>query len=157
MMRSALVLVGFIAVCFAVAGLGGWATASSVQSWYPTLRKPPFSPPDWVFGPVWTALYTMMAVAAFLVWRQAGFNAARLALGLFAVQLLLNLAWSPVFFGLRQILAGFIVIILLWLAIAATTIAFYRHSVAAVVLMIPYLLWVTFAAVLNGSLWWLNR
>jgi benzodiazapine receptor len=157
MIRSALVLVGFLAVCFAVAGLGGWATASSVQSWYPTLRKPSFSPPDWLFGPVWTALYTMMAVAAFLVWRQAGLNGGRLALGLFAVQLLVNLAWSPVFFGLRQILAGFIVIIVLWVAIAATTIAFSRHSVVAVMLMIPYLLWVTFAGVLNGALWWLNR
>ena len=98
-MRDWAVLAGFLVLCFAVAGVGGMWTASSVGPWYQALQKPPFNPPGWVFGPVWTVLYAMMAVAAWLVWRKAGFAGAAVPLAVFAVQLALNLAWSGLFFG----------------------------------------------------------
>jgi benzodiazapine receptor len=149
-----LVLLGLLALCFAVAGLGGWATATSVDSWYPTLAKPGFTPPDWAFGPVWSALYAMMALAAWLVWRRAGWRAP--ALGLFLVQLALNLAWSILFFGLQLIGAALADILLLVALIAATTIAFWRIDGRAGLLLVPYLLWVGYASLLNGAIWLLN-
>ena len=122
--RSALAFAGFVLLCFAAASVGGWATSLSVGTWYQGLAKPSFTPPDGVFGPVWTALYLMMALAAWLVWRRAGWPRARVALTLFAVQLTLNLAWSVLFFGLQAIGWALVEIVVLWIAIAATTIAF---------------------------------
>ena len=147
-----------VAVPLAVGGLSGFVTARSVATWYPTLTKPFFNPPAWVFGPTWTVLYIMMGVAAFLVWRQ-GFSTkdVRLALTLFAAQLALNGLWSILFFGLQSPGLAFAEILLLWLSIVATVWIFRRVVPAAALLMLPYLAWVSFAAVLNGSIWMLNR
>jgi len=147
-----------VAVPLAVGGLSGFVTARSVATWYPTLTKPFFNPPAWVFGPTWTVLYIMMGVAAFLVWRQ-GFSTkdVRLALTLFAAQLALNGLWSILFFGLQSPGVAFAEILLLWLSIVATVWIFRRVVPAAALLMLPYLAWVSFAAVLNGSIWMLNR
>ena len=147
-----------VAVPLAVGGLSGSVTARSVATWYPTLTKPFFNPPAWVFGPTWTVLYIMMGVAAFLVWRQ-GFSTkdVRLALTLFAAQLALNGLWSILFFGLQSPGVAFAEILLLWLSIVATVWIFRRVVPAAALLMLPYLAWVSFAAVLNGSIWMLNR
>ena len=117
--NSLLMLALFIAVCFVAAGAGAGFTSSSVSNWYPTLRKPSWNPPAWIFGPVWTVLYLMMAIAAWLVWRRRGFGGAGGALGFFALQLALNALWSPLFFGLRNPLAGLVDIVPLWAAILA--------------------------------------
>lgn len=149
-------LVVLLAVCLGAAALGSAATVPRIDEWYAALDKPSWTPPSWVFGPVWTVLYIAMAVAAWLVWRQAGLAAARWPLGLFAVQLGLNVAWSWLFFGLRSPALGLIDILLLWIAIAATLASFWRRTTAAGLLLAPYLAWVTFAAVLNSAIWWLN-
>ena len=151
--RQILALVGWLLLCFGAAALGGLFMPGE---WYASLRKPAWNPPSWVFGPVWTALYTMMAVAAWLVWRHGGFAARRRPLILFLVQLALNAAWTPLFFGLQQPGWAFAEIVLLWLAIAATLAAFRPVSPAAAWLLAPYLAWVSFAALLNFSLWRLN-
>jgi benzodiazapine receptor len=142
----------------AIGGLSGLATARSVTVWYPTLNKPPFNPPSWLFGPVWTALYVTMGVALCLVWREGWERPeVRTAMVLFAVQLALNALWSLLFFGMRSPALAFAEILALWVAIVATTIAFWGIRTTAGALLLPYLAWVTFAAVLNGSIWWLNR
>ena len=152
-LRGAAALAVASVACFAVAGAGAWLTSRGLVDWYPALRKPPFNPPDYVFGPVWTALYAMMAVAAWLVWRKAGTG---YPLGLFALQLALNLAWTALFFGLRLPGLAFAEILVLWASIAATVVSFWRVSVPAGALLVPYLLWVGFAAVLNLAIWRLN-
>ncbi len=154
--RQLLGLAVFVAMVFAVAALGALFTSSAIPEWYAGLRKPSFTPPGWLFGPVWTLLYFSMAVAAWLVWRAGGLGAHRAALALFAVQLALNAAWSPVFFGMHMIGAALAVIAVMWAAIGATIVLFWRVSPAAGMLLVPYELWVTFAAVLNAALWRLN-
>jgi translocator protein len=154
--RSVGALVGFVVVTFAAAALGSTATARSVSTWYADLSKPAFNPPAWVFGPVWTALYLMMAIAAWLVWAK-GAGSRALPLTLYGVQLALNALWSLLFFGLRSPGLALIDIAALWLAIAATTVAFWRVSPAAGGLFVPYVAWVSFASVLNHSIWVLNR
>jgi benzodiazapine receptor len=151
---SFLSLIGWLLLCFAAAALGGLFPPGE---WYAQLAKPAWNPPNWIFGPVWTALYAMMAVAAWLVWRQQGFRAQLRPLGLFVLQLALNAAWSPFFFGLKSPALAFVVIVLLWLAILATTYAFWRAHRISGALMLPYLAWVTFATTLNYSLWRLNN
>ncbi len=146
-------LVVFLAICFAVAGIGGLVTTPSIPNWYAGLVKPSWTPPSWIFGPVWSVLYLCMAVAAWLVWRT---GSALIPLTFFAVQLAFNAAWSWLFFGLHSPGAALIDILLLWIAIAATTIVFWRRSVVAGLLFLPYLAWVSFAAVLNCAIWWLN-
>jgi benzodiazapine receptor len=127
-------------------------------SWYAAIEKPAFTPPSWVFGPVWTILYLLMGVAAFLVWRKGlGLRVVRIALAWFLVQLALNASWTPVFFGLHRIGWALLVIGLLWAAIVVTTYHFLRVFRPAGLLLVPYLLWVSFAAVLNASIWHLNR
>ncbi len=155
-MRTFLALLGFLAVCFAVAGVGGWFTSMGMPEWFMQLAKPSWNPPSWLFGPVWTTLYAMMAVAAWLVWKNAGADGASLALGMFFVQLALNLAWSGVFFALQRPGWALVEIIALWVAILATTILFFRHSTLAGALMVPYLAWVTFAGALNAAIVRLN-
>ena len=156
--RDAVALVVAIAVCQAAGGIGGIFTASSVGTWYAGLNKPSFNPPNWVFGPVWTTLYALMGVAAWLVWRKGWQNASvRTAIVVFGVQLVLNTVWSIIFFGLRSPGAAFLELIVLWIAIVATIALFFRLSIAAGILLVPYILWVSFAAVLNYSLWQLNR
>jgi tryptophan-rich sensory protein len=151
-----LALAGFLVLTFAVAAVGGAVTASSVQTWYPTLNKPAFNPPDWIFGPVWTALYGMMAVSAALVWSGARPPARRTAITWFLIQLSLNLGWSLLFFGLQQVAFAFGWLILLWLAIAMTIRCFWRISSPAALLLLPYLAWVSFAGLLNFLIWRLN-
>ena len=149
-------LIFSIALCLAAGGLGAIATTPEIDGWYTTIRKPSWNPPAYVFGPVWTTLFVMMAVAAWLIWKTNGFKAARTPLTLFAAQLGLNVAWSWVFFHLHQPGWAFAEILVLWIAIAATTFAFFRNSTLAGCLMVPYLVWVSFASVLNFTIWQLN-
>ena len=149
-------LVVSIAICHVVSTGGAVLTATSVGTWYPTLVKPAWNPPNAVFGPVWTTLFVMMAVAAWLVWRQVGIAGARRALTFYAIQLGLNLAWSAFFFGLRRPDLALIDIVLLWVAIAVTAAEFRRHSATAALLLIPYFLWVGYAFSLNAAIWYLN-
>ncbi len=147
---------GFLLLCFAVAGIGGAVTASSVNGWYQTLNKPSFNPPDWIFGPVWTTLFVLMALAAALVWRRGRMPGRGAALGWFLAQLALNLAWSCLFFGLQAIGGAFVCLILLWAAIAGTLAGFHRIDRWAGLLLVPYLAWVSFAGLLNFVIWRLN-
>jgi translocator protein len=142
-------LVVFLALAFAAAGVGSQFGPSP---WFEALHKPSWNPPDWVFAPVWTSLYAMMAVAAWLVWR----TGARAPLAWWLVQLVLNAAWSWLFFGLRRPDLAFADIVVLWVAIAATIVAFAPASRTAALLLAPYLAWVTFATALNGTIWRLN-
>jgi len=138
--------------------IGSVFTARTVSSWYLTLRKPAWTPPGSVIGPVWIALYLVMGIAAFLVWRKGlGHVGVRIALVLFLVQLVLNALWSAAFFGLASPLAGFIVIVVLWIAILATIAAFLRVSLGAGLLLLPYISWVSFAGFLNWSILVMNR
>jgi translocator protein len=151
--RAAAGLVAWVALCFGAAAVGSQFPPGA---WYQALAKPAWNPPSWVFGPVWTALYAMMGVAAWMVWRERGFAGARLALGLFLAQLGLNALWSWLFFGLRRPGLALAEIVALWLLIAATIAAFRPVRRAAALLLAPYLAWVTFAAALNYTLWRLN-
>lgn len=153
-MNEWLALVIAVVVCFGAAALGSWPTVRGLREWYPSLHKPSWNPPNWVFGPVWTALYLAMAIAAWLVWRSGA--DVTVALGLFALQLALNVAWSLVFFGQRNVRGAFVVIVGLWLAIAATLIAFGSIDLVAGALFVPYLAWVTFASLLNRAVARLN-
>ncbi|HWB00384.1 MAG TPA: TspO/MBR family protein [Pirellulales bacterium] len=148
-------LTGWIGTCFAAAIVGMLFSKPAVRDWYPTLVKPLGNPPAWVFGPVWTCLYLIMAVAAWRVWRITGL--AHRAIVCFAVQLTLNVIWSGLFFGLHNPLAALIDVVALWIAIAATLRAFWQIDRAAGVLLIPYLAWVTFATYLNAAIVVLNR
>lgn len=154
--RQAAWLMGVVAVCLAAAGAGGALTATSVGDWYQTIAKPSWTPPDWLFGPVWTALYLLMAVSAWLVWRCGGWTRSQAALGLFGLQLALNVGWSAIFFGMRSPGLAFGEILALWLAILLTTIAFWARSTLAALLLTPYLVWTSFAVMLNFAIWRLN-
>ena len=151
--RLAFALAGWLVLCFSAASLGAFFMPGE---WYTMLKKPSWNPPAWIFGPVWSSLYTMMAVAAWLVWKRGGFAAQRRPLRLFLVQLALNGAWSPLFFGLHWPGVAFAEILLLWLALLTTLRAFRPVSRVAAWLLAPYLAWVTFAAVLNFMLYRLN-
>ena len=155
-MRPWIGLVAFVAVCFAVAWLGSAVTTPKIAGWYAALAKPDWNPPNWIFGPVWSFLYLTMAVAAWLVWRQRGWGGAKWALLLFGIQLILNLLWSCLFFGLENPGLAFVEIIVLWAAILATTVTFWPRSKIAGLLLVPHLAWVSFAAVLNFTMWRLN-
>ncbi|NYF91869.1 TspO/MBR family protein [Tunturiibacter empetritectus] len=154
------VLLGLLFVCYAVAALGALVTAHEVPAWYATLSKPNFSPPNWIFAPVWTVLYGLMAVAAWLVWRTptSGSNSTsrRSGLILFALQLLLNFLWTPVFFRFHQLLPALVVILCLWGLILLTALRFWKVDRLAGGLMLPYLVWVTFATALNYEIYRLN-
>jgi translocator protein len=142
----------------AASSIGSFATVRAIPTWYKGLAKPSFNPPAWLFGPAWTVLYLMMAVAAWLVWKQGiGAAGVKIALAMFLVQLVLNCLWSILFFGLRSPLAGLVDIVVLWLAILATIVLFFRVSVPAGILLLPYIAWVSFAAVLNAAILRLNR
>ena len=147
-----------LAVTFSAALAASLFSRSALSEWYINLNKPFFTPPDWLFGPVWTVLYLLMALSAFLVWNKGLTNAVvRIALVLYLLQLILNFLWTPLFFGLRMPFFAFIEILLLWAAIVLTILAFARVSTAAALLLLPYILWTSFAAVLNLSIWLLNR
>jgi benzodiazapine receptor len=151
-------LVVCLALTFSAALLGSLFTRNAIADWYANLNKPSFTPPGWLFGPVWTALYVLMAVSAAIVWDKGLDKAAvRIALAVFLVQLILNGLWTPLFFGLKMPLLALVEILLLWVAIGLTILAFARVSLVAAVLLLPYILWTSFAAVLNLSIWLLNR
>jgi benzodiazapine receptor len=153
---SLLVLLAFVILVAVASATASSVTLPQIGGWYAGLEKPWFNPPNWLFGPVWTALYAMMAIAGWLVWRERGLNGARGAMTLFGLQLALNILWSLIFFGLEQPGAAFMEIAVLWTAVCATMIAFWRIRPLAGWLFLPYLLWVSYAAVLNGAVWRLN-
>jgi len=158
-LTAVLKLIAACVLCLAVGFVGSlFTTSESLSIWYAGLNKPFFNPPDWLFGPVWTTLYILMGISAFLIW-QKGTNEppVKLAVSWFVVQLILNGLWTPVFFGLHLPAIAFIEILLLWLAIIFTINSFRIISKLAAFLLVPYLLWVTFASILNASLWLLNR
>lgn len=153
---------GWLVLPLAVGGVSGFITAGSVETWYATIEKPAFNPPDWIFGPTWTVLYLLMGLAAYLAFRHqraggADPSAIRAAKIAFFVQLALNGLWSIIFFGLHQPGFALLEILILWVAIGATVRAFTRLSKPAAGLLLPYWAWVSFATVLNASIWWLNR
>jgi translocator protein len=156
-MTNTITFIVCILICEGAGAIGGFFTSRSVAEWYPTLIKPSFTPPSWLFMPVWTLLYLLMGISAFLIWR-IGWqsNVVKIALAVFIIQLALNVAWSAVFFGMKSTIGGMIVIFLLWLAILFTIILFFRLSKISAVLLIPYNLWVSFASVLNVALVYLN-
>lgn len=148
-----------VVTCLSVGYFSGFVTKSSIETWFPTLIKPSFNPPAWVFAPVWTTLYIMMGTAAGLIWNKMESNKepVKKALIFFAIQLALNALWSILFFGLKNPFLALIEIVLLWLMIYETYIKFTKIDKMAGYLFIPYLLWVSFATVLNESIWWLNK
>ncbi|MFA5294607.1 MAG: TspO/MBR family protein [Methanoregulaceae archaeon] len=155
--NSLLTLVGAIVLCNLAGLLGSLVTITGSGSWYESLVKPAFNPPSWVFAPAWTTLYILMGIALFLVIMEGRKGSdVRIPLVLFGIQLVLNAIWSFAFFGLESPLAGVIVILLLWVFIAATMVTFYPVRKLATVLLIPYILWVSFASVLNYSIYILN-
>jgi tryptophan-rich sensory protein len=154
---NVLKLVICIAACLTAGLVGSLFTAPAIPAWYAGLNKPVFTPPNWLFAPAWTVLYILMGIAAFLVWRK-GWQERRVRSGLilFLIQLVFNAMWSVFFFGFRSPVVGFIVIVVLWFLILFTIIEFYRAVRLAAYLMIPYILWVTFASVLNAAVCLLN-
>ena len=149
-------LLASILVCQLTGFISSLFASPSIPTWYADLQKPSFAPPNWVFAPVWVSLYILMGVALYLVWRRAGEARVRPAVAAFIVQLALNALWSPAFFGLQSPLAGLIVIVPLWLAILATILSFHKVSKGAALLLVPYMLWVGFAVVLNFDFLVLN-
>ena len=152
-------ILAVVVTCLVIGYFSGMVTRSSVTTWFPTLIKPSFNPPSWVFAPVWSILFVMMGVAAGLVWDriESEREAVKKALIFFAIQLGLNALWSYLFFGLRNPMLAGLEIIVLWLMIFETYIQFVKINKIAGYLLLPYLAWVSFASVLNGSIWWLNR
>lgn len=151
-----LALALFILLSFAAASVGSWFTGQSLGDWYVHLEKPTWTPAGSLIGSVWTILYIAMALSAWLVWRVTGIRRGGLPMGLYGLQLLLNVSWSGVFFGLRSPMGGLAVIMLLWWAILATMLVFWRIKPVAGLLLLPYLLWVTFATGLNYTIWQMN-
>ncbi len=162
--HQALTLTGSVLVPVAAGGAVGLLTQDAIPGWYEQLEKPAWTPPQWLFGPVWTALYATMGFAAWLVWRRgrtaedsAVRRGSQVALGLYTLQLVVNLAWSPVFFTMQRLGLALAVILVLWGLIAAMIERFARIHPLAAALLVPYLVWVTFATALNAAIWWLNR
>jgi benzodiazapine receptor len=150
-------LIVSIILPLALGAIAGMFTSQSVPEWYATLNSPSFNPPNWIFGPVWTTLYILMGISLFLIWKQDMSKARNLAILVFMFQLLLNFGWSFIFFYFNKIGFALIEIILLWISIVVMLVLFYKIKPIASYINIPYLLWVTFATVLNGSYYFLNR
>ena len=151
-------LIASILASFAAGGIGTLFTFKAIPTWYAGLKKPPYTPPNWVFGPVWTILYILMGISVYLVWQKGlAVNGALLAFTLFWVQLALNTLWSIVFFGMKSKVGGVITIIVLWLLIMATVITSFRVSGWSGALLIPYIAWVSVASYLNIGVWLLNK
>lgn len=156
-LNEILKLIVSIIICLLAGVIGSIFTTPAIPGWYTALVKPSFSPPNWVFAPVWTSLYLLMGISAFLVWRKGTHNQqVNSALRLFLAQLVLNTFWSILFFGLRSPFLGFLEIVLLWVAIILAILCFFRVSKLAGILFLPYILWVSFAAILNFSILRLN-
>jgi tryptophan-rich sensory protein len=157
-MKNFIKLASSIAICFLAAGIGSIFTVSAIPSWYATLVKPSFSPPNYLFGPVWTILYIMMGISLYIIWNKGIKNKnVKAALYIFGIQLILNTIWSPVFFGAHALFLALIIIIALWFYIVKTIKAFAKIDKLASYLLYPYLAWVSFASILNFSVWFLNR
>ena len=155
--RDIIKLIVSIVACQCAGIIGSIFTTPAIPTWYAALQKPAFTPPSWLFAPAWITLYLLMGIAAFLIWRQGlGQKGVKWALVIFLVQLVLNALWSVVFFGLQSPLYGMVVILALWVAILLTILRFFKLSTAAGALLLPYILWVSFAAALNVSVWVLN-
>jgi len=155
--KNIVALILSIALCQLAGVIGSVFTIDQVKSWYPTLIKPALNPPSWVFGPVWVTLFILMGIAAFLVWKQGILHKkVKIALGIFGIQLVLNTLWSILFFGFQNPGAALVEIAVLWLTILASIIAFYKISKPAAYLLLPYILWVSFASYLNYAIWSLN-
>jgi benzodiazapine receptor len=151
-------LICSVSVCLLTGFLGSLATRNSITNWYAQLSRPSFTPPDWTFGVVWPALYVIMGISAFLIWNKGlKRRKVKIALGIFVLQLVLNGLWTPIFFGLHLIGVALVEIVILWVAILLTILAFWRVSKTAALLLLPYILWVSFAVVLNAGLFLLNR
>lgn len=151
------ILAGSLAACFLAGGIGSIFTTSAIPTWYAGLVKPTFNPPNGVFGPVWSMLYLLMGISLFLVWRMgSSIPGVRIALAFFWIQLLFNTLWSISFFGLRSPLLGLLNIAFLWALILITLVLFMRVNRPAGLLLIPYLLWVSYASALNLAIWRLN-
>jgi tryptophan-rich sensory protein len=152
-------ILAVVVTCLAIGYFSGIVTKAAITTWYPTLEKPSFNPPNWIFAPVWSMLYIMMGIAAGLVWDRIEFEKelVKKALIVFAIQLGLNALWSYLFFGLHNPMLAGIEIVLLWLMTFETYTQFSKINKIASYLLLPYLAWVSFAMVLNGSIWWLNR
>ena len=140
-----------------IGGFSGYLSASGVNDWYLTINKPSFNPPSWVFGPVWTTLYLVMGYSLYLVLKTEPSQTRTLVISLFAVQITLNFLWSLIFFRWHMMGLAFVEIVILWLCILLMAVKMHQISSLATWLQVPYLLWVGFASVLSGSLWWLNR
>lgn len=151
--RDVLGLSAFVVLCFGVSALGGRATVSALTEWYPSLPKPSWTPPEWVFGPVWTLLYPLVAVAGWLGWREGRARFGSLA---YLLQLALNAAWPWFFFAERRVGLALVCAVALWVATLCTILAFWKVSRGAALLMVPYLAWVGFAAALNHAIWRLS-
>ena len=150
-------LIVCVIICLAVGGLAGFATQSSVTTWFTTLNKPFFNPPSWLFGPVWTTLYILMGVALWLVWNAPETHPQRKnGIIIFAIQLIFNFLWSFLFFGMRNPLFALFDIVLMLITITLTIIIFRKINTKTTPLLAPYLAWVSFATLLNVSIWWLN-
>jgi len=154
-MTQALSLVVFLVLCFGAGALG--AQFTTIGEWYASLNRPFLTPPNWVFAPVWTVLYAMMAAAAWLVWKEKGLVGAAIPLGFFLAQLVLNGIWTWLFFGRHQLGLAFLDIAMLWCLILVTLVLFWQISRPAGILLVPYLAWVSFASYLSLSYWLLNR
>lgn len=155
-MKSALKLLACIIICLAIGGISGIATIGGLKTWYPNLMKPSFNPPNYLFGPVWSALYALMGVSLFLILQSAKNANSSLALKVFFLQLTLNFSWSFLFFTFHWLGISFIEILAIWSCILWMIVSFWRCNKTAALIQIPYLLWVSFASVLNGSIWFLN-
>jgi translocator protein len=155
-MKKIVQLVLCLLACLSIGAIGGIATASGVNNWYVTLVKPFFNPPNAIFGPVWTVLYLLMGISLYLILQAPSSDLRKKALVVFAVQLFLNFCWSFLFFKFHLLAVSFIEIILIWCSIVVMIITFYKLDKKAALLQIPYLLWVSFASVLNGAIWFLN-
>lgn len=155
--NNTLLFIASLALCQGAGIIGSFFTANAINDWYQYLNKPSFNPPNWIFGPAWVTLYTLMAAALFLIWKEGLKNKKRKeAFILFLIHLCANAAWSIVFFGMRNPFLGFVNIIILWAFIILVLLRFYKINKTAGWLLVPYFLWVSFAAVLNFSLWQLN-
>ncbi|MEQ8189637.1 MAG: TspO/MBR family protein [Candidatus Eremiobacterota bacterium] len=155
-MKKITILILFLVICFLTAAFGSYFTVKSVSTWYLTIEKPLWNPPSWVFGPVWTILYILIALSGWLVWMKGSEKPVRIVLFLYFIQIFLNAIWSPIFFGLHNPFLAFIDICLLWIFIVIYMYFSCKISLPACILFIPYLAWVTFASILNFAIWRLN-
>jgi translocator protein len=157
-MKNAFSLILSILLCQLAGLIGSVFTTSAIPNWYATLQKPSFNPPSWIFGPVWITLYLLMGISLYLVWLKRGSNSlTQTAIILFVVHLILNALWSIIFFGLKNPMIAFFEIIVLWIMIVVLIYIFFKIDKRSAYLLLPYFLWVSFASILNFSIWQLNK